>query len=54
MFEELHCTAASCCVLLSLNVPTAAKLSVLPTVIEGLAGITEIDTNPSGVRVLGG
>jgi hypothetical protein len=38
--EELHVTDASCCVLLSLNVPVAMKVGVSLTEIEAFPGVT--------------
>ncbi len=49
---ELHVTVAvRFCVELSLYVPVAVNCSVVPALIEGLAGVTAIDTKVAAVTV---
>jgi hypothetical protein len=52
--EELQIADAMVCVLLSLKTPVATNLREPPgRAIEALAGVTEIDTSPGGVRLPG-
>ena len=53
VFEELHVTEAKVCVLLSLNVPVATKDRGVPTGIEELIGLREIDTRLAGTSDAG-
>src|SRR5205085_10590043 len=47
---ELHCTlAVMSWVVPLLNVPVALNCSVMPTAIEGTAGVIAIDTSAAGV-----
>ena len=50
--EELHTTVlVISCVLLSVKVPVAVNCFCVPIAIEGVAGVTAIDTNPARVTV---
>jgi hypothetical protein len=50
--SELHCTVVvMSCVLLSVNVPVAANCCVVPSGMEGIAGVTAIETRAAGVTV---
>jgi hypothetical protein len=50
--EELHVAVlVRFCVLASVYVPVAVNCCVLPLVIEGLAGVTAIDTSVAAVTV---
>src|SRR5258708_1463211 len=48
---EAHTALVSTCVELSLNVPVAVNCCVAPLVIEGIAGVTAIDTSVAGFTV---
>src|SRR6202011_1843584 len=48
---EAHTALLSTCVVLSLNVPVAVNCCVAPLVIEGFAGVTELDTSVAGFTV---
>jgi hypothetical protein len=50
--EELHVAVlVRFCVLASVYVPVAVNCCVLPLAIEGVAGVTAIDTNVAAVTV---
>ncbi len=50
--EELQCAVAvRSCVDLSVNVPVAVNCCVVPSGIEGMAGVIAIDTSAAGVTV---
>ena len=54
VFDELHCTVfVMSCTLLSVNVPVAVNCCFKPNAIEGIAGVTAIDTTVAGVTVAG-
>lgn len=53
VFDELQVTEASCCVLLSLNVPVAVKRWAVPRGTLGLPGLSEMETRFGGVSVAG-
>jgi hypothetical protein len=48
---DAHTALVSTCVELSLNVPVAVNCCVAPLVIEGIAGVTAIDTSVAGFTV---
>jgi len=48
-FDVLQVTEDRVCVVPPVNVPVAMKDCVAPTEIEGLAGVTVIDSSPGGV-----
>ena len=49
---EFHVTSSvTSCVLLSVNVPVAVNCCVLPNAMEGVAGVTAMETNAAGVTV---
>ena len=50
--SELHCTVeVRFCVPPSVNVPVAVNCCVVPSGMEGIAGVTEIETSVAGVTV---
>src|SRR5579863_764327 len=53
LFEVVQMTEANVCGLLPLNVPVATKLCAVPFGSVGVAGVTEMETNPAGTKVAG-
>ena len=50
-FDEDHVTEVSCCVLPSSKLPVAINCWSVPRAIEGVAGVTEIETRLAGTTV---
>jgi hypothetical protein len=52
VLDELHVTdAVKSCVVLSVNVPVAVNFCAVPLAMEGLVGVTAMDTSVAGVTV---
>ncbi len=51
MFEEDHVTEGSCCVLPSSKIPVAINCCVVPSAMEVLAGVTEIESRCAATTV---
>jgi hypothetical protein len=51
LFEELHTAEANVCVLLSLKVPVAVNICDVPAGIDGLRGLTTMETSPGETKV---
>src|SRR5712692_9963912 len=51
--EELHVADAKVCVLLSRKAPIAINCWVAPRRIDAFFGLTDIETSPGGVRLVG-
>src|SRR5688500_14839365 len=53
VLDELQVADCKICVLPSVNVPVATNCWVVPTEIDGVVGLSTIETSPVGARVIG-